>query len=70
MTKAGIFNANKCHQEFIVCLDKREKRKDGFSAICPYSLVVPVMRDSIRAVMSLSDMFQGFGGQLKQDEEL
>ena len=67
VTKAGLF-ANKCHQSFIDCLNKREKRKDGFSQTCPYSLVVPVMRDSIKAVMGLSAMFGGAFGN--QDEEL
>ena len=65
-TKAGIF-ANKCHQDFIDCLDKRERRKDGFSKVCPYSVVVPMMRDSIKSVMSLSAMFGAFGNQ---DDEL
>ena len=66
--EAGIFSANKCHKDFIQCLDKRGNRKDGFSEECPYSTVVPNMRESIRAVMSLTEMFGGAFNQ--QDEEL
>ena len=54
VTMAGVSKAKRCHQDFIACLGSVWDKKDGFSTRCPYETVIPVMRDSIKMLMGMS----------------
>lgn len=51
--KKGVL-ASSCHRRFIKCLDRVRHKEDGLSRTCPYSLVVPAMKQGIQMAMMFS----------------
>ncbi|KAF8056120.1 PLA2-BETA [Scenedesmus sp. PABB004] len=57
--------ANDCHADFIACLDQvMLSGSKGFSKKCPYSTVVPTMKNGIELTMMFGSLFTGLGADM------
>mmetsp|Transcript_39748 Transcript_39748/g.88350 ORF Transcript_39748/g.88350 Transcript_39748/m.88350 type:complete len:147 (-) Transcript_39748:604-1044(-) len=56
VVKTGIMQANPCHIDFLNCLEKVADKGDGFSTKCPYSMVIPSMKQGIQLALAFTTM--------------
>ncbi|WIA18068.1 hypothetical protein OEZ85_009549 [Tetradesmus obliquus] len=51
---------SECHADFLACLDQvMLSGGHGFSKVCPYSMVIPTMKNGIEMTMMFGDLFNG-----------
>ncbi|KAF6259085.1 hypothetical protein COO60DRAFT_1053722 [Scenedesmus sp. NREL 46B-D3] len=56
---------SECHADFLACLDLvMLSGSKGFSKECPYSMVIPTMKNGIEMTMMFGDLFMGLSDNM------